>query len=54
MEVRGALGSQATLDKLASRIAEQRRLSIDLLTDRSAMSRDLCDLMKAVSIPPAH
>lgn len=53
------------IDQLASRMADQKKLSIDVLTDRSAMlldlrsrlslmSRDLRDLMKSVSIPPPH
>jgi hypothetical protein len=57
--------SQQKLDKLTGRIADQKRLSIDLLTDRSPMlldlryrlslmNQDLRDLMKLVSIPPAH
>jgi hypothetical protein len=57
--------SQQKIDKLASRIADQKRLSIDELTDRSAMltdlrsrvslmSRDLRDLLKAISIPPGQ
>ena len=60
-----APASQPKLDKLTSRIADQKRLSIDLLTDRSAMlldlrsrlslmNRDLRDLMKSVSIPSSH
>jgi hypothetical protein len=58
-----APASQQKIDKLASRIADQKRLSLDELTDRSAMltdlrsrvslmSRDLRDLLKAISIPP--
>lgn len=58
-----APASQEKIDQLASRIADQKRLSIDLLTDRgsmlldlrsrlSLMSRDLRDLMKSISIPP--
>jgi hypothetical protein len=57
--------SQAKIDKLTSRIADHKRLSIDLLADRSAMlldlrsrlslmTRDLRDLMRSVSIPPAQ
>jgi hypothetical protein len=57
--------SQPKLDKLASRIGDPKRLSIDLLTDRSSMlldlrsrlslmDRDLRDLMKSVSIPAAQ
>jgi hypothetical protein len=57
--------SQEKIGQLASRIADQKPLSIDLLTDRSSMlldlrsrlslmSRDLRDLMKSVSIPPPH
>jgi hypothetical protein len=57
--------SQSKIDKLTSRIADHKRLSIDLLTDRSAMlldlrsrlslmNRDLRDPVKAVSIPPPH
>jgi len=59
-----APGSQKKIDLLTSRIAEHKRLSINLLADRSAMladlrarvslmNRDLRDLMKAVSVPPA-
>lgn len=57
--------SQQKLNQLASRIADQRPLSINLLTDRSTMladlrsrvslmNRDLRDLMKSISIPPAQ
>jgi len=60
-----APASQAKLDQLSSRIADQKRLSVDVLTDRSAMlmdlrsrlslmNRDLRDLMKAISIRPAN
>jgi hypothetical protein len=59
-----APGSQAKIDKLASSIADHALLSIDDLSDRNAMlidlrsrlalmDRDLRDLMKAISIPPA-
>ena len=58
-------GSQKKIDLLTSRIAEHKRLSIDLLADRSAMlldlrarvslmNRDLRDVMKAVALAPAH
>ena len=54
-------GSQKKIDLLTSRIAEHKRLSIDLLADRSAMlldlrarvslmNRDLRDLMKTVAL----
>jgi hypothetical protein len=60
----GAPESQQKIDKLASRIADHRRLSINEFTDRgsmltdlrsrvSLMSRDLRDLLKATSIPPS-
>jgi hypothetical protein len=60
-----APGSQAKIDKLASRIADHAKLSIDDLTDRKAMlmdlrsrlalmNRDLRDLMKAIHIPLAR
>ncbi len=57
----GAPASQKKIDLLTSRIGDQKHLSIDLLTDRSAMlldlrarvllmSRDLRDLMRAVAL----
>ena len=60
-----APASQEKLDQLSSRIADQKRLSVDVLTDRSAMlmdlrsrlslmNRDLRDLMNAISIRPAN
>jgi hypothetical protein len=60
-----APGSQAKIDQLTSRIADQKRLSADLLADRSTMlidlrsrlslmTRDLRDLMRATSVAPAH
>jgi hypothetical protein len=56
--------SQQKIGKLTSRIADHKRLSIDVLTDRSAMlmdlrshlslmNRDLRDLMKTINIPAA-
>jgi hypothetical protein len=58
-----APASQQKIGKLANRIADQKRLSIDELAARSAMltdlpsrvslmSRDLRDLLRAISIPP--
>jgi hypothetical protein len=60
-----APASQTKLDELSSRIADQKRLSVDVLADRSAMlldlrsrlslmNRDLGDLMNATSIRPAN
>ena len=61
----GAPASQAKLDLVSSRIVDQKRLSVDVLTDRNAMlmdlrsrlslmNRDLRDLMNAISIRPAN
>jgi hypothetical protein len=60
-----APASQEKLDQHSSRIADQKRLPANVLTDRSAtltdlrsrlslMNRDLRDLMKAISIRPAN
>jgi hypothetical protein len=56
--------SQQKIGQLTSRIADHKRLSIDLLTDRNAMlmdlrsrlslmNRDLRDLIKAINTPAA-
>ncbi len=60
-----APGSQKKIDVLTSSIGQHKKLSIDVLADRSAMlldlrarvslmNRDLRDLLKSIAIPSPH